>query len=76
MKYFYLGRNELMEIPIAICSMTRLKELDVAYSGAMGFLPQCIKNITLLDVLIIDYGQSLPFQQSRFHNPSLKVIIK
>ena len=74
MKYFYLGRNELIDFPSAICNMVNLKELDVAYCGSMGFLPQCLKNINLLDVLIMDSGQSLPFPKSLFHNPSLKVI--
>ena len=76
LKYFYLGRNELMEVPSAICNMTRLKELDLSYCGALGFLPSCLKNIALLDVLIMDASQTLPFSESRFHNPSLKVIIQ
>jgi hypothetical protein len=56
--------------------MTKLKELDISYCGSFGFLPECLRNIELLDVLIIDSNMSLPFQASAFHNPSLKIIVK
>jgi Leucine-rich repeat (LRR) protein len=75
-KYFYLGRNELSTFPEALCSMTRLKELDLAYCGAMGFLPNCLDNIDLLDVLMIDNNQTLPFPLWRFHNPSIRLVLK
>jgi Leucine-rich repeat (LRR) protein len=74
-RYFYLGKNLFSDFPLAICSMIKLQELDISYCGYIGLLPDCLRNIELLDLLILDSSMSLPFPQAVFHNPALRVIV-
>ncbi|KAH0733763.1 hypothetical protein KY285_009470 [Solanum tuberosum] len=50
--YFFISQNNLsQEIPSSICNLTSLVMLDLAGNYFRGEIPQCLGNITVLQVL-------------------------
>jgi Leucine-rich repeat (LRR) protein len=53
LRFLYLQKNRLSEIPLSIGNCQKLQELDVAYCGVI-ILPYTLSDIQKLDLVYID----------------------
>jgi len=74
-RFLYIGKNQLDELPDEIGQLTVMVELDVAHSGVLLSIPSTISHLHKLETLYIDRYTALPTNINTV-NPRLQIIYR
>ena len=75
LRFLYIGKNYIIEMPKSISKLTVLSEIDVAGSGSFSSLPSEWGELRSLERLYIDSSIIVPYEIGR-RNSRLKIIIR